>query len=206
MRGTNSLTEPKKPCNCLPQWLHGSYDCKYCNEKIPVTEASFATTVTIPCGCSHTKVHFCTMLLHKTCVDLWQEKMKNTKRDRLITTVPLSCDMLAANLPLVAKLQLDCLREHKLTGIMCETCHVREQEQCKFAKCSKCRQVAYCCVDCQKDNWKTHKLSCKKPTSQKKLTLDEFEATDTTVMCKCMSYIAKEYTKRANTNRCSNPK
>ena len=28
-------------------------------------------------------------------------------------------------------------------------------------KCSKCRVMHYCSVDCQKADWKTHKLICK---------------------------------------------
>jgi ankyrin repeat protein len=32
-----------------------------------------------------------------------------------------------------------------------------------FAKCNRCRCVRYCGADCQREHWKVHKKSCRKP-------------------------------------------
>jgi hypothetical protein len=39
-----------------------------------------------------------------------------------------------------------------------------EVEPClnRYKKCSQCRLVKYCSVDCQRKHWKDHKISCSK--------------------------------------------
>lgn len=38
------------------------------------------------------------------------------------------------------------------------SCGIVEQEVAQFKRCGSCHQVWYCSVDCQKQDWKTHKL------------------------------------------------
>ncbi|KAL3941334.1 MAG: hypothetical protein SGARI_000639 [Bacillariaceae sp.] len=45
---------------------------------------------------------------------------------------------------------------------LCAACGKRETNGRKLKKCTACRQVAYCNVDCQKANWTTHRPECRK--------------------------------------------
>ena len=70
------------------------------------------------------------------------------------------------------------MREEVLDEVVCR-CHekvpsLRSTEVCAFceespvraaftlSRCGRCKQVAYCSVECQKAHWKVHKKSCKK--------------------------------------------
>lgn len=46
-----------------------------------------------------------------------------------------------------------------LSGIACGNCHIEEKGS-KFHRCGKCKRVAYCGLQCQKEHWKTHKKAC----------------------------------------------
>ena len=37
------------------------------------------------------------------------------------------------------------------------------QKECELLKCSRCKEVYYCDVVCQKADWKEHKKSCEGP-------------------------------------------
>uniref|UniRef100_A0A0W0FS35 MYND-type domain-containing protein n=1 Tax=Moniliophthora roreri TaxID=221103 RepID=A0A0W0FS35_MONRR len=50
----------------------------------------------------------------------------------------------------------------RITG-HCHTCQKSPQDLGRdkpFAACSKCREVVYCGVECQRENWPVHKLAC----------------------------------------------
>ncbi|EEB98630.1 hypothetical protein MPER_01828, partial [Moniliophthora perniciosa FA553] len=50
----------------------------------------------------------------------------------------------------------------RITG-HCHTCQKSPQDLGRdkpFAACSKCREVVYCGVECQRKNWPVHKLAC----------------------------------------------
>jgi len=42
----------------------------------------------------------------------------------------------------------------------CANCGVAASPTVKLSLCSRCRSVEYCCRDCQKQHWKTHKAAC----------------------------------------------
>ncbi|KAK0438234.1 hypothetical protein EV421DRAFT_1825381 [Armillaria borealis] len=42
----------------------------------------------------------------------------------------------------------------------CRNCHASES-QVKLSKCSKCKYTSYCSTECQKMNWRYHKISCR---------------------------------------------
>lgn len=46
----------------------------------------------------------------------------------------------------------------------CNNCNKSAEEVTskKLLVCSRCKQVNYCCRECQRADWKTHKLNCKK--------------------------------------------
>ena len=39
----------------------------------------------------------------------------------------------------------------------CNTCHISG----KFKKCSGCEKVYYCSKECQRQDWKEHKKTCR---------------------------------------------
>jgi len=45
----------------------------------------------------------------------------------------------------------------------CHKCYIRDV---KSFKCSGCMKIEYCSVSCQKADWKTHKLQCKKQNNE----------------------------------------
>ena len=48
--------------------------------------------------------------------------------------------------------------------MQCENCKITGQG---FPHCAACKKVFYCSRDCQKSNWKIHRLVCKKTTTKK---------------------------------------
>ena len=51
-------------------------------------------------------------------------------------------------------------------AIVCNKCKTKEPSEGKgFPKCSRCKLVHYCSKDCQKEDWKEHKLSCSKKST-----------------------------------------
>lgn len=44
---------------------------------------------------------------------------------------------------------------------ICTTCG---KNQKKMDKCSRCRDVYYCSKECQKSDWKSHKITCNMPS------------------------------------------
>lgn len=54
----------------------------------------------------------------------------------------------------------------KIIGVTaCATC---KKSSVPLQKCSRCKSVAYCSVQCQKQAWGTHKLTCKSPAASSK--------------------------------------
>ena len=43
----------------------------------------------------------------------------------------------------------------------CNTCGEKEKE---LLRCTRCKGVYYCAVECQKKDWPQHKLKCSKTT------------------------------------------
>lgn len=43
----------------------------------------------------------------------------------------------------------------------CNYCHKTEEKE-KFKRCSRCKKVLYCSKECQKEDWKKHKIECEK--------------------------------------------
>ncbi|GMH70871.1 hypothetical protein TL16_g05511 [Triparma laevis f. inornata] len=44
--------------------------------------------------------------------------------------------------------------------VACENCRKCETESFKLNFCSRCKVVKYCCKECQKSDWKAHKICC----------------------------------------------
>eukprot|EP01080_Neovahlkampfia_damariscottae_P011977 gene11977-5378_t len=44
----------------------------------------------------------------------------------------------------------------------CNTCDKKEKERKQFFICSQCKKSVYCGLECQKKDWKKHKINCKK--------------------------------------------
>jgi len=42
----------------------------------------------------------------------------------------------------------------------CPSCDETERQVKEYKKCSRCRQIAYCSVNCQRNHWKEHKKDC----------------------------------------------
>ena len=45
----------------------------------------------------------------------------------------------------------------------CNTCQAHKDE---LLRCTRCKDVYYCNVDCQKQDWPSHKLKCSKSSSK----------------------------------------
>ncbi len=45
-----------------------------------------------------------------------------------------------------------------MTTSICKVC-----QKVSTSQCARCRQVTYCSRECQKANWKTHKVQCVPP-------------------------------------------
>jgi len=43
-------------------------------------------------------------------------------------------------------------------------CDKTEKKRREFSYCSACKSVVYCSTECQKKDWKLHKISCKNST------------------------------------------
>ncbi|KZT72635.1 hypothetical protein DAEQUDRAFT_804751 [Daedalea quercina L-15889] len=52
-------------------------------------------------------------------------------------------------------------RRHVLKFCSREACGRREQRVAEFKRCSACKQVSYCSLECQETDWKAHKPDCK---------------------------------------------
>ncbi len=46
-------------------------------------------------------------------------------------------------------------------NITCNNCSIWQPKAKKFQLCSQCRKIRYCSKECQKQDWKDHKLDCK---------------------------------------------
>lgn len=55
----------------------------------------------------------------------------------------------------------------KEAAYQCHNCGEDSEE--KLKRCGKCRIVAYCSVECQKENWLEHKLECPKLANMERL-------------------------------------
>ena len=51
---------------------------------------------------------------------------------------------------------------HAVKNIKCANCGAYGGKEGKLMKCSGCHAVHYCSSECQKADWKKHKLECKK--------------------------------------------
>ena len=49
----------------------------------------------------------------------------------------------------------------KVAKIQCEWCGRAPWWKSGLLRCSKCKQVRYCCKECQNSAWATHKAWCK---------------------------------------------
>jgi hypothetical protein len=52
------------------------------------------------------------------------------------------------------------------TMMMCASCGIAEGDGIKLKKCTACKSVRYCSVECQKDHRPKHKKSCKKRAAE----------------------------------------
>ena len=61
------------------------------------------------------------------------------------------------------------LPEMEAAGVVwrCANCAILEPAGVKFSKCARCEAVAYCSRECQRQHWKTHKVSCVKAADEK---------------------------------------
>lgn len=55
------------------------------------------------------------------------------------------------------------------TGFCCCVC----AKECKACWCSGCKKVVYCGAECQRQDWKRHKVLCRKITAPPPLTIEE---------------------------------
>ena len=42
----------------------------------------------------------------------------------------------------------------------CPSCDETERQVKEYKKCSRCRHIAYCSVNCQRNHWREHKKDC----------------------------------------------
>ncbi|KAJ7167308.1 hypothetical protein C8R43DRAFT_984815 [Mycena crocata] len=49
----------------------------------------------------------------------------------------------------------------------CFSCHKSETKKHRFSRCGACHIPAYCSVECQKKDWKSHKKSCQLQTKNR---------------------------------------
>lgn len=45
-------------------------------------------------------------------------------------------------------------------------CNACKKEDTELLRCGKCKQSYYCNIDCQKQDWATHRINCKLPNSE----------------------------------------
>jgi len=57
----------------------------------------------------------------------------------------------------------------------CATCHKPPVPPNVLKTCGKCQQVYYCCAKCQRDDWPSHKLSCKPAMALNKPQIQEIK-------------------------------
>ena len=65
--------------------------------------------------------------------------------------------------------------KHGLKSCENPACDNSEMQPRQFATCSRCSWAAYCCRDCQKDDWKRHKKECKSGDAAKNLEKHEMQ-------------------------------
>lgn len=74
----------------------------------------------------------------------------------------------------------------------CAGCHTRFEDR-KLLKCSTCKTIRYCSVDCQKQDWTNHKQVCKEylnfhqriQASNKVLEVEDFPEVITALATRC---------------------
>jgi len=54
------------------------------------------------------------------------------------------------------------IKEAQLKTKFCNHCHNQESETLKLSTCKRCKKVFYCNRECQKLDWKLHKIDCEK--------------------------------------------
>mmetsp|Transcript_22582 Transcript_22582/g.56480 ORF Transcript_22582/g.56480 Transcript_22582/m.56480 type:complete len:338 (-) Transcript_22582:120-1133(-) len=60
------------------------------------------------------------------------------------------------------------VRAGAVTGqLMCRGCHKEGAPGEKLSRCAQCQSAYYCSRECQKGDWKRHKMECSPPTSNK---------------------------------------
>ena len=66
--------------------------------------------------------------------------------------------------------------EQNLTPKLPDSCsNCNSAEAAKLKPCSACHTVAYCDVNCQKEDWPSHKKVCKKTSNKAKSSVESFE-------------------------------
>ncbi|EJK53529.1 hypothetical protein THAOC_27020 [Thalassiosira oceanica] len=88
----------------------------------------------------------------------------------------------------------------------CANCGKEASDSVKLKKCTACRLVAYCCVDCQRAHRKQHKKACKQhlkdEREQQRLMTSGLERPEGDTCSICFLLIRLPFKEHAKTNEC----
>ncbi|KAK4040785.1 hypothetical protein C8A01DRAFT_15369 [Parachaetomium inaequale] len=136
-------------------WRHVEDKCEYVGGTVPV---SLVEGEKVLCGCGMGK-------LPEEFVSLpeWEAAAKYATR---VAISPVYASALVEELvdPELAKAVAEDMVGGKLGVRRCRTCRVPETlEGVALRKCTRCLEAEYCSAECQKKDWKKHRMECEEP-------------------------------------------
>lgn len=172
-------------CKCIPEWLKlresGQQTCLQCNQKINIDRS--VQTLVFRCGIVEKDLHgYVTQFHADKCLSTFCAQIKKNGWDRYCDV----CPGLVTRDP-----RVEFFKNHQRTGVICQSCPLKEEEHAKFSVCSKCKVVRYCSKYCQRKDWNKHKNFCGKPMLG-------------TEKCACFDEQDLNFFKRRDANVCSN--
>lgn len=172
----SNISTPDGACPCTPKWvkelnLHENH-CLICDNKLPIKEPTAVKTFVFHCLMKPSRIHSIAIRLcgseDKNCTSKFLTNYDNPKYMSFVSWIPFSfLRNSEAHTFIEASLG-------KMTGRYCKNCNNRETNKTPNLKtCSGCMKVSYCSKECQKENWRNHKIRCK--AFQGKATQEELD-------------------------------